>query len=54
MSEKVKTLSLVETEKLRNFQENLKALYDISEKYDELSRKYEDAGKKSVLPAKKG
>ena len=38
----VKTLSLIETEKLRNFQENLRALYDISEKYDALLEKYEN------------
>ena len=35
----MKTLSLIETEKLRNFQESLRALYEISEKYDELREK---------------
>ena len=46
MSDRVKTLSLIETEKLRNFQENLKTLYEISEKYDTLSRELDEANEK--------
>ena len=50
MSDQVKTLSLIETEKLRNFQESLRALYDISEKYDSLSREFEKA-KETLCPS---
>ena len=50
MSSHLKTLSLIETEKLRNFQASLKTLYDISEKYDKLSEEF-DATKEKICPS---
>ena len=37
----VKTLVLIESDKLRNLQENLKSVYDLSEKYDTLRHQAE-------------
>ena len=38
----VKTLVLIESDKLRNLQENLKSVHDLSEKYEDLKEQYDN------------